>query len=186
MSGWSPAAPRPFSPAAAGAAAASGASGASAMGSWRFGPEVRHVEAPASEKVNQLRRSFTSLQAEMQLSFQRQDGEVASEPFGAFLPNSGREGVLAPVAGGSMALGSSSSLASTVPGGAADVSPSNAKSETGELDVWLKEKAQKIKVMRDSCGRVVEPELGHAFDNAGSTMSFLLLKANCMLFSEGP
>lgn len=145
MSGWSPAAPRPFSPAAAGAAAASGASGASAMGSWRFGPEVRHVEAPASEKVNQLRRSFTSLQAEMQLSFQRQDGEVASEPFGAFLPNSGREGVLAPVAGGSMALGSSSSLASTVPGGAADVSPSNAKSETGELDVWLKEKAQKIK-----------------------------------------
>jgi len=101
-----------------------------AFGSWRFSPEARSTEAPSSEKVDQLRRSITSLQAEMRRSHDPSEGV-------AF----GRQSLL-PVAGGSFPP-----YGGDAEPGSADVSPTSAKNKA-DLDAWLKEKerqAQKIK-----------------------------------------
>eukprot|EP00435_Cladocopium_sp_Y103_P005627 s4991_g1.t2 len=114
------------------------AASSSAFGSWRFSPEPRPSEAvPASDKVDQLRRSITSLQAEMKLSQDRGDNERGV----AFARQS-----LLSVAGGSH-HGSRSSPGSELPGSDLAPWPSIAKNKV-ELDSWLKEKerqAQKIK-----------------------------------------
>ena len=117
------------------------AASSGAFGSWRFSPEHRLSELPSSDKVDQLRRSITSLQAEMKLSQDRGDGERGV----AF----GRESLL-PVAGGSH-HGSRNSHSELMPG--SDLAPwpsisGAAKTGKVELDSWLKEKerqAQKIK-----------------------------------------
>lgn len=115
------------------------AASSGAFGSWRFSPEPRPSDAvPASDKVDQLRRSITSLQAEMKLSQDRGDSERGV----AFA----RESLLS-VAGGSHHGSRSSPGSELMPGDLAPW-PSIAAKNKVELDSWLKEKerqAQKIK-----------------------------------------
>lgn len=116
------------------------AASSGAFGSWRFSPELRSSDAvPASDKVDQLRRSITSLQAEMKLSQDRGDSERGV----AFA----RESLLS-VAGGSHHGPRSSPGSELMPGGDLAPWPSIAVKNKVELDSWLKEKerqAQKIK-----------------------------------------